>query len=129
ATERAPLRVLIDGRLRVPAEAPFFQAGPTLVATAQPVGGEVLQAQGHSLLRLPTTDGRVDLAELLRELARRGANDILVEAGASLAGALAQLGLVDEYLIFVAPKLLGSSARALLDWPLTSMAQAQDLQI
>jgi diaminohydroxyphosphoribosylaminopyrimidine deaminase/5-amino-6-(5-phosphoribosylamino)uracil reductase len=129
ATERAPLRVLIDGRLRVPGQAPFFQAGPSLVATAQASGGEALQAQGHQVLRLPTADGRVDLAELLRELARRGANEVLVEAGASLAGALAQLDLVDEYLIFVSPKLLGSSARALLEWPLTRMSQAQNLQI
>ncbi|NER60915.1 riboflavin biosynthesis protein RibD, partial [Pseudomonas sp. MAFF212428] len=69
------------------------------------------------------------LPALLRELARRGASEVLVEAGPRLAGAFAQLGLVDEYQIFIAGKFLGSSARPLLDWPLARMSQAQALHI
>ena len=63
------------------------------------------------------------------ELAGRGVNDVLVEAGPRLAGAFARAGLVDEYRIFVAPKLLGSSARPLFELPLNRMAEAPELQI
>lgn len=71
----------------------------------------------------------MDLHKLLRELAGRGANEVLVEAGPRLAGAFARAGLVDEFRIFMAPKLLGSSARPLLDLPLNRMAEAPELQI
>ncbi|MES2817939.1 MAG: bifunctional diaminohydroxyphosphoribosylaminopyrimidine deaminase/5-amino-6-(5-phosphoribosylamino)uracil reductase RibD [Pseudomonadota bacterium] len=130
AISRPPLRVLVDGRLRVPLDAPFYQAGPALVAchgagTAQ----AALVAAGHELLALPGSAGRVDLRQLLAELARRGANEVLVEAGPSLAGAFAQAGLVDEYQLFMAARFLGSSARPLLDWPLARMAEAPALKI
>lgn len=128
AMARPPLRVLIDGRLRLPLTAPFFQAGPVLVVTAAAPVAQYAQA-GHDLLSLPGTDGHVDLPALLRELARRGASEVLVEAGPGLAGAFAQQGLVDEYQLFIAAKFLGSSARPLLDWPLVRMSEAQALKI
>ena len=128
ALGRPPLRVLVDGRGRVPLSAPFFQAGPALVVTAlnTPVD---YPAAGHECLALPGDGERVDLAALLRNLAERGANEVLVEAGPRLAGAFARLGLVDEYQIFMAGKFLGSSARPLLDWPLQRMAEAPELRI
>ena len=125
AVSRPPLRVLVDGRLRVPASAPFFQAGPALVATAL----ESAPYPGHESLVLPGANGHVDLRRLLLELAARGANEVLVEAGPRLAGAFARAGLVDEYQIFIAAKFLGSSARPLLDWPLERMAEAPELKI
>lgn len=128
AMARPPLRVLIDGRLRLPLTAPFFQAGPVLVVTAAAPVAQYTEA-GHDLLSLPGTDGHVDLPALLRELARRGASEVLVEAGPGLAGAFAQQGLVDEYQLFIAAKFLGSSARPLLDWPLARMSEAQALNI
>ena len=120
--------MLVDGRGRVPLSAPFFQAGPALVVTAlnTPVD---YPAAGHECLALPGDGERVDLAALLRNLAERGANEVLVEAGPRLAGAFAQRGLVDEYQIFMAGKFLGSSARPLLDWPLQRMAEAPELRI
>ncbi|WP_047289514.1 bifunctional diaminohydroxyphosphoribosylaminopyrimidine deaminase/5-amino-6-(5-phosphoribosylamino)uracil reductase RibD [Pseudomonas protegens] len=127
AMSRPPLRVLIDGRLRVPLDAPFFKAGPALVATCAAV--EEQYANGPECLIVPGPDGQVDLRRLLLELAARGVNDVLVEAGPRLAGAFAQQGLVDEYQIFVAGKFLGSSARPLLDWPLAQMGQAPLLKI
>lgn len=129
ALQRPPLRVLVDGGLRVPLDAPFFQAGPALVATVDGGERESYQVAGHDLLALPGADGRVDLPGLLRELAARGANEVLVEAGPRLAGAFARLGLVDEYQIFVAAKFLGSSARPLLELPLERMAEAPELRI
>ncbi|AJE22859.1 Riboflavin biosynthesis protein RibD [Azotobacter chroococcum NCIMB 8003] len=131
ALQRPPLRVLVDGRLRVPLDAPFFQAqaGPALVATLAAEREAAYRAAGHELLAVPGEEGRVDLPALLAELAARGANEVLVEAGPRLAGAFARLGLVDEYRIFVAPKFLGSSARPLLELPLERMAEARELKI
>lgn len=127
AMSRPPLRVLIDGRLRVPLDAPFFKAGPALVATC--VAVEEQYANGPECLIVPGEEGQVDLRRLLLELAARGVNEVLVEAGPRLAGAFAQQGLVDEYQIFVAGKFLGSTARPLLDWPLTQMKDAPALKI
>jgi len=128
AESRPPLRVLIDGRLRLPLEAPFFQAGPALVVTAAEDDPRYAAA-GHELLRLPGQDGRVELADVLPALAARGVNEVLLEAGPRLVGAFAQLGLIDEYRLFVAATFLGSSARPLLDWPLNTMAEAPRLKI
>jgi diaminohydroxyphosphoribosylaminopyrimidine deaminase/5-amino-6-(5-phosphoribosylamino)uracil reductase len=127
AMTRPPLRVLVDGRLRVPLDAPFFKAGPALVATC--VAVEEQYANGPECLIVPGYDGQVDLRQLLVELANRGVNEVLVEAGPRLAGAFAQLGLVDEFQIFIAGKFLGSCARPLLDWPLAQMKDAPQLKI
>ncbi|MBD1553069.1 bifunctional diaminohydroxyphosphoribosylaminopyrimidine deaminase/5-amino-6-(5-phosphoribosylamino)uracil reductase RibD [Pseudomonas typographi] len=130
ALVRPPLRILIDGRLRVPLAAPFFSAGPSLVVCQQlPEHAGAYARAGAELLAVPGVGGRVDLPALLRELAARGVQELLVEAGARLAGAFAQQGLVDEYQIFMAACLLGSSARPLLDWPLAHMAEAPRLNI
>ena len=66
---------------------------------------------------------------LLRALAARGVNEILLEAGAGLVGAFASQGLIDEYQLFVAGTFLGSQARPLLNWPLDRMSQAPRLKI
>ena len=130
AEQRPPLRLLIDGRLRVPLDAPFFRAGPALVATcAAATARERYQEDGHELLAVSGSNGHVDLRKLLVELAGRGINEVLVEAGPRLAGAFARQGLVDEYQIFVAGQFLGSSARPLLDWPLNQMSEAPRLKI
>ena len=131
AAAAQPLRVLIDGRLRVPLDARLFQQqGPTLVVCQHDQGraGE-WQAAGSELLALPGSAGQVDLQALLAELARRGCNEVLVESGARLAGAFWQAGLVDELLLYLAPTLLGSLARPLLELPLAQMAEAPRLQI
>ena len=130
AMTRPPWRVLVDGRLRVPLEAPFYQVGKALVATcAAAAARERFLGDGHELLAIPGNSGHVDLHKLLAELAARGANEVLVEAGPRLAGAFARAGLVDEYQLFVAGTFLGSSARPLLDWPLGRMAEAPRLKI
>ena len=130
ASDRPPLRVLIDGRLRVPLNAPFFQFGPTLVATcAVAAARSRYQEEGHELLAIPDNHGHVDLRKLLSELAARGTNEVLVEAGAKLAGAFARANLVDEYQLFIAPKLLGSSAKPLLEWPINKLSEARNLEI
>jgi diaminohydroxyphosphoribosylaminopyrimidine deaminase/5-amino-6-(5-phosphoribosylamino)uracil reductase len=130
AVTRPPLRVLIDGRLRVPLDAPFFKAGSALVVTCAAASArERYHAEGHDILALPSSGGHVDLRKLLVELAARGVNEVLVEAGPKLAGAFTRMGLVDEFQIFVAGKFMGSSARPLLDLPLAQMSEAFELKI
>ncbi|MFF7709812.1 bifunctional diaminohydroxyphosphoribosylaminopyrimidine deaminase/5-amino-6-(5-phosphoribosylamino)uracil reductase RibD [Pseudomonas sp. NPDC007930] len=130
ALARPPLRILIDGRLRVPLQAPFFEAGPSLVVCHQlPADPQPYTRAGAELLAVPGAAGQVSLRALLEQLAARGVHELLVEAGARLAGAFAQQGLVDEYQLFMAPCLLGSAARPLLDWPLAHMADAPRLAI
>lgn len=127
AMSRPPLRVLIDGRLRVPLDAPFFKAGPALVVTCVPPAKQY--STGPECLVIPGENGQVDLRKLLLALAARGVNDVLVEAGPNLAGAFTAQGLVDEYQIFIAAKFLGSTARPLLELPLSRMSEATELKI
>ena len=130
AAARAPLRVLIDGRLRVPLDAPFFQAGSALVATCAAASARGrYHDEGHEIVAMADSAGHVDLRKLLTELGTRGVNAVLVEAGPRLAGAFTRLGLVDEFQIFIAGKFLGSSARPLLDLPLAQMSEALELKI
>lgn len=131
AAARQPLRVLIDGRLRVPLDRRLFrEAGPVLVVCAESQPSETAYLQQQlELLSLPGPDGKVDLPLLLRELAARGCNEVLVESGAALAGAFWRAGLVDELIVYMAPRLLGSRARPLLELPFDTMAEAMDVEI
>jgi diaminohydroxyphosphoribosylaminopyrimidine deaminase/5-amino-6-(5-phosphoribosylamino)uracil reductase len=103
-----PLRVVVDSTGRVPATAQVrSDGGPVLIATASAFPGQ-----------LPGQEGRVDLAALLRHLAREhSCNEVLVEAGPRLSGALLQAGLVDELLVYIAPGLLGHEARPMAFLP------------
>jgi diaminohydroxyphosphoribosylaminopyrimidine deaminase/5-amino-6-(5-phosphoribosylamino)uracil reductase len=131
-TPRQPLRVLVDSRLRMPPSARVIGgAGDTLVATAgrDAARERALADAGVTLLHLPAPDGRVDLRALLAHLAVAQCNEVLVEAGATLAGAALRAGLVDELIIYMAPTLMGSAARPLLDLPFASMDEKLGLQI
>lgn len=122
AVARQPLRVVVDSHLRLPVTAKLLrEPGETLIATtATPAAVERFvdaapQGAAITVERLPgDAAGRVDLAALLGQLARLGINDVWVEAGAKLAGALQAAGVVDEWLLYVAPVLLGRDARPLL---------------
>jgi len=79
---------------------------------------------------MPTSSGKVDLLGVVSELARRGINELLVEGGARLNGALMRAGLVDELLIYQAPMLLGDQARGMFDLPeLVDLEQARRLEV
>jgi len=130
--ERQPVRVVLDSRLRTPVSARVIgEAGETLVVSAarDPARERALGEAGVTLLHLPDAGGRVDLRALLAHLAAAQCNEVLIEAGATLAGAALRAGLVDELLIYVAPVLMGSSARPLLDLPLSAMEQKLGLRI
>ena len=133
---RQPLRGVVDTQLRLPqAAACLREPGRTLVATVSgydPERRARLEAAGAEVLVLPTgDDGRVDLAALLRYLSEQElVNELLLETGATLAGAMLDAGLVDEMQLFVAPTLLGGEARPLFALPgLTRMAQQRPLEI
>jgi diaminohydroxyphosphoribosylaminopyrimidine deaminase/5-amino-6-(5-phosphoribosylamino)uracil reductase len=130
-TSRQPLRVLVDSRLEVdPAARLFDGAGKVLVATASsaPERAAALQARGVELLELPDAQGKVDLAALMRELARRHVNEVHVEAGFRLNGSLVKAGVVDELLVYLAPMLIGE-AQGMLHLPaLSDLAHAQRLE-
>lgn len=116
-TERQPLRVVLDSMLRMPPAARMLQGGKVLICTASQDADKraALEQQGAEVLLLADAAGQVDLLSVLRELARRGINEVLVEAGRVLNGALLQAGLVDELLLYLAPQLLGDAARGMAD--------------
>ena len=132
--ERQPLRVIVDSRRRLPlAAACLREPGRTLVATCarEPARRAALEAAGAEVLELPSLAERVDLAALLHHLAAEEAcNEVLLETGATLAGAMLDAELIDEMQLFVAPTLLGGEARPLFALPgLSRMAQQRPLQI
>jgi diaminohydroxyphosphoribosylaminopyrimidine deaminase/5-amino-6-(5-phosphoribosylamino)uracil reductase len=128
AVARQPLRVVADSGLATPADARLFEAtAPLLIATCRPQGEHALalQARGAEILPCAGAGGRVDLDALLRELTRREANEIHVEAGARLNAALLQAGWVDELLVYQAPLLIGAGRGMAALGPLTTLADAQ----
>ena len=129
----APLRVVLDPALGTAPDARLLQApGRVLVLTAvdRPALAAALEAAGAEVLRVPGEPAGLDLVAVLELLARREINEVLVEAGATLAGALLTEGLVDELRLYVAPTLLGDDARPLLRLPaLASMAGRRELAI
>ena len=126
-----PLRVVLDTQLRTPVDSRIFDvAGPLLFlfsgeGDAVVDRAEALRARTVNVERVKVCDaeGRADIASVLKLLLEDyGCNEVLIEAGATLAGGFISEGLVDELIIYLAPKLLGSDGRPLLDFgEITSM--------
>lgn len=117
---RQPLRVVLDHALRTPPTARLLrEPGATLVIGASEAGAprEALLAAGAEIVLLNAPQGRMALAEVLEALAAREINEVLLECGATLAGAFLQAGLIDELVIYMAPALLGDGARGLFHLP------------
>ncbi|MBX9961972.1 MAG: bifunctional diaminohydroxyphosphoribosylaminopyrimidine deaminase/5-amino-6-(5-phosphoribosylamino)uracil reductase RibD [Burkholderiales bacterium] len=117
--ERQPLRVVVDSRLRIGLDARILEGGGVVVATAtdDPAKARALAAAGAEVWVLPDVNGKVELAALARELAQRGINEVLVEAGINLHSALVAAGVVDEFVIYLAPHLLGDAGRGMIRLP------------
>ncbi len=131
-TSRQPLRVVVDSALKMPINANILKDGETLIAYANASATEIasLEQAGASLIHLPNTDGKVCLASLMKVLAARGINELMVEAGQKLNGALIAADCVDELLLYYAPVLLGSDAQGMLTIPtLASMQNRIQLNI
>ncbi|MCB1617721.1 MAG: dihydrofolate reductase family protein, partial [Pseudomonadales bacterium] len=120
---RQPLRVVVDSQLRTPPGARLLhEAGETLIFTRQPLDeARAAQLRDRAHVRIEaiaaTTGQGVDLDAVLQRLAALQCNELLAECGPRLAGNLVQQGLVDELWIYLAPLLLGSAARPLLQLP------------
>ena len=130
-TSRQPLKVVVDSRLELPLTARVLEGGQLLVATAcaEAAKIEALARLGAEVVVLPNDHGKVDLAGLMSELARRGVNEIHAEAGMKLNGSLLREGLVDELLLYLAPMLLGDAARGMFDLPeLADLAGRRELK-
>jgi diaminohydroxyphosphoribosylaminopyrimidine deaminase/5-amino-6-(5-phosphoribosylamino)uracil reductase len=134
-TPRQPQLVVVDSRLQTPPDASLFIADRACtIYSAGTFDSEfsdrkaMLEARGATVVQLPGADGRVDLPAMLHDLAARGVNELHVEAGHRLNGALVRAGLVDELLLYLAPQLLGPG-RGMADMgPLEALAQGLPLQ-
>jgi diaminohydroxyphosphoribosylaminopyrimidine deaminase / 5-amino-6-(5-phosphoribosylamino)uracil reductase len=131
---RQPLRVVVDSSSRTPPEAAVLDdAAPTLIATTDKATEEAvdaLRSRGVEILRLPARDGRVDLAAVMEQLGKRGLAEVLIEGGPTVLGDAVERGLIDRFVFYVAPKLLGSGgpgAVAALLAP--TIADARDLRV
>ncbi len=117
---RQPLRVIVDPRLSTPVDARILaQPGETLIATTASDDdiSELLTKAGAQVIRFPGSPDHVDLPALLRHLAKLEVNEVLLETGAILSGAMVCSGLVDELVIYMAPVLMGDKARGLFRTP------------
>jgi diaminohydroxyphosphoribosylaminopyrimidine deaminase / 5-amino-6-(5-phosphoribosylamino)uracil reductase len=117
---RNPLRVILDGRLRLPLHARVLartDTAATLVVTsrkASPAKVRRIEQRGAEVLRLPDTKGRISMKRLVQALGRRGTTSILLEGGATTAAAAIAAGVVDRLLIFYAPTLIGGDGKPML---------------
>jgi diaminohydroxyphosphoribosylaminopyrimidine deaminase/5-amino-6-(5-phosphoribosylamino)uracil reductase len=127
---RLPIRVVVDSRLETPTHARVLGAGTLIAAAIDDPLSERLRARGAEVLVLPNGAGKVDLAALMRALADRGINEVHVEAGYKLNGSLLREGLVDEFLVYLAPRILGDRAHGMFALPeLTELADSTNLEL
>ncbi|WP_196869150.1 bifunctional diaminohydroxyphosphoribosylaminopyrimidine deaminase/5-amino-6-(5-phosphoribosylamino)uracil reductase RibD [Polaromonas sp. CG_9.11] len=131
ATPRQPHIVVVDSRLQTPLDAHLFIADRTCIiyaAVSNDAKKAALEARGATVVMLPDANGKVDLAAMMKDLGAREINELHVEAGSKLNGSLIRAGLVDEFLLYLAPKLLGPGQGMAAFGPLESLADAVALQ-
>ena len=131
ASLNQPLRVVLDSNLQTPASAAILDgAAPTIICHDEKLDATpAIIASGVDRLALGEDGNGLNLTQLMDYLTARQSNEILVECGPRLAGAFLREGLLDELIVYMAPVLMGSAARPLLDLPLDTMAQKIPLQI
>ncbi len=130
-TARQPLRVVVDSRLDTPPAARILDApGSVLIYAAVPIEARraALEARGAQIALVPGPGGKVDLGAMLADLAARGINELHVEAGHKLNGSFVRERLVDEFLIYMAPKLLGMGRELAAFGPLEALQDALALR-
>jgi diaminohydroxyphosphoribosylaminopyrimidine deaminase/5-amino-6-(5-phosphoribosylamino)uracil reductase len=134
-TTRQPKKIVVDRHLAISSHAKLLQgSGETWIFTANEGDTKkkaALHRMGANVIVLPDTGGAVDLEAMMAMLATdSGINEILVEAGSGLNGALVAAGLVDELVIYLAPHLLGNAAQGICKLPeLTQLDRRKTLAI
>lgn len=111
-TSRQPLRIVVDSRLEISEKAKVLSGGAVIFCAVEPK--KILDAE---IQKRSNASGKVDLPAMLAELARRGINELHVEAGFRLNGSLVREACVDEFLIYLNPSFLGDAAQGMLDLP------------
>jgi diaminohydroxyphosphoribosylaminopyrimidine deaminase/5-amino-6-(5-phosphoribosylamino)uracil reductase len=125
-TPRQPLRVVVDSKLETPPTARILEGGNVLIFSAR----EGAAPPGSEIISVPNNSGKVDLPKMLEELARRGINELHVEAGSRLNASLLREGCVDEFLVYLNPSFLGEGAQGMLELPaLASLEERPRLSI
>ncbi|AJE04860.1 bifunctional diaminohydroxyphosphoribosylaminopyrimidine deaminase/5-amino-6-(5-phosphoribosylamino)uracil reductase RibD [Geobacter pickeringii] len=109
---RDPLRVVVDSTLRLPGTARMLSQESTSATLVATISGDearcaLLCSAGAEVVRCASRDGQVDLKDLLTRLGARGVQSVLLEGGSTLAGEALRAGLIDKFVLFYAPKLLG----------------------
>lgn len=131
-TLRQPQLVIVDSRLETPLNANIFIADRVIwiySAEENEAKRAALEARGANVVRLAGANNKVDLAGMLHDLAQREVNELLLEAGQKLNGSFIREGLVDEFVVYLAPKLIGIGQGMAQFGPLTTLAQAVPLEI
>lgn len=126
-----PMAVIVDSRLETPPNARMFVEGRPLLIYAAVRDAQrraALEARGATVVDMPGPGGKVDLAGMLRDLAQREVNELHVEAGHKLNGSLLREGLVDELLVYLAPRLIGHGRDMANFGPIGELAQALPLE-
>jgi len=117
---RNPVRVILDGRLRIPLRARVLTKrapAATVVFTARPASAakvRQMRERGIEVVTLEAPTGRIPIGRVMRELGKRNIMSVLIEGGATVAAAALAAGVVDHLLIFYAPKLIGGDGHPLL---------------
>lgn len=126
--QRRALRVVLDSALRTPETAAILSVDQRTLVLHREHQAVPAHLQAVAKPIVATGQG-LDLHAMLAHLQALECNEILLESGPSLAGAMLRAGLIDELIVYLAPRLLGSAAQPLFELPLTSMAQALDLEL
>jgi diaminohydroxyphosphoribosylaminopyrimidine deaminase/5-amino-6-(5-phosphoribosylamino)uracil reductase len=131
---RQPMKVIVDTNLSTPVSAKIFERNPDLVYIAtgvdDPEEHEPLNAIGANIQVFPERRGFMDLKAILETMAELECNEVLMEAGAGMNGALLEAGLVDELILYMCPSLLGDKARGMFSLPgISSMKERRELEI
>ena len=131
---RQPKKVIVDTNLSTPVDAKVFKLNPDLVFIAtgvdDPEEHEPLNAIGANIQVFPERRGFMDLKAILETLAELECNEVLMEAGAGMNGALLEAGLVDELILYMCPSLLGDKARGMFSLAgISSMNERRELEI
>lgn len=125
-TSRQPLRAVVDSRLEIADGAKVLDGGGTVIFC----GVQKRRDLKAEVLQVSNQEGKVDLPRMLKELAKRGVNELHVEAGFRLNGSLVREGCVDEFLIYLNPSLLGDEAQGMVSIPgLSSLDQKIKMKI
>ena len=111
-TSRQPLRLIVDSRLEISEKAKVLSGGALIFCAVEPKKNLNVEIQ-----KISNPHGKVDLPAMLEELARRGINELHVEAGFRLNGSLVREGCVDEFLIYLNPSFLGDDAQGMFSLP------------